>query len=149
MSKFKKIRTIIILILVVSFFAIYNIVWYLNTQKMYKSYTIDMEKQETNTYVYFDTELYGYVVSTPTYLHFDDGSLSVTDSKSGMSLIIWPQGNDEYMYGVRVEYQNEGYEIEMKADQTPKNPNDRKIVEANERTISTLFEKANSKWKIQ
>lgn len=55
-------------------------------------------------------------VSNPTYLHFDDGCISVTDSGSGSSLIIWAQSNGKNVYGVKSTYMNEGYEIEMDAD---------------------------------
>lgn len=108
----------------------------------------DMEKLNYTTYQCFDSDDYGYIVSFPGYLHFNSGCLSVTDSKSSSSLIIWPQyGNNDYEYGIYVEYKSDIYQIMMTKDRRSVDINDQEVIDANKEIIDCLYTKAEKKWE--
>lgn len=132
---------------IILFFVLFNILWYVITHSLYSTYSEGMEKLETFTYCEYDQDEYGYVVSFPEYLHFNTGCLSVTDSKSYSSLLIWPKYNNKsYEYGLRLNYKDEEYEIEVTKEGRAVNPYDQSIIDSNKEMVERLYEKAEKQW---
>lgn len=107
-KKSKKIGIVIVLA-----FAIYCLVWFINSRYVYTPFTDKVPKHESGLYVYYDDKKdYTYNVKFPEFPKFT-GNLGVDDNK-GSGLIIWPGffGNN-YEYGVRIRNNNETYEINL------------------------------------
>lgn len=143
----KEKKLIILSIVVTSIFAAINIFWYIRTHSLYSPYCEEMEKIETFTYCKYDQEDFGYVVSFPSYLHFNTGCLSVTDSKDNSSLIIWPQYNHKsFEYGLILNYEGEGYQINVTKNGKAINSYDQAVIDANQEIVERLYNKAEKQW---
>lgn len=141
----KKKKVVLSIVIIIIAFALFNLFWYITTHKLYSQFTKGMEKIETYTYRFHDDD-FGYIVSYPSYLHFNTGCLSITKGEDTSSLIIWPNYTKDYEFGVRVPYKGEFYEINMKSDGTAKNPYDQEIIDANKEVIMELYKRAEDKW---
>lgn len=141
----KKKKIVLSVVAVIITFAFLNLFWYMTTHKLYSQFTKGMEKIETYTYRLHEDE-FSYIVSYPSYLHFNTGCLSITNGDDISSLIIWPNYTKAYEFGVRVPYKGEFYEINMKSDGTPRNPYDQEIVDENKEVITELYKRAEDRW---
>ncbi len=142
-----KKKMIISCIGIILIFAAFNVFWYFTTHNLYSKYAEGMEKMETFTYCKYDEDHFGYAVSFPSYLHFNTGCLSVTESESNSTLIIWPQYNQNpFEFGLILNYKEEGYHINVTDKGKAINPHEQEIIDSNQEIVNQLYEKAKQQW---
>lgn len=143
----KRNKFIIFSIVVITIFVAINILWYIKTNSLYSPYCKEMEKIETFTYCKYDQEDFGYVVSFPSYLHFNTGCLSITNSKDNSSLIIWPKyGHKSFEYGLILNYEGEEYQINVTKNGKAIDPYEQAVIDANQEIVERLYNKAEKQW---
>ncbi len=144
----KKRMLLKVLILCISIFAIYNLIWIANIIYVYYPLTENVPKQESGIFMYQDVEKnYTYNVKFPNYLSFT-GNLGVS-SDDGSGLIIWPGFlGKNYTYGIILKDGNKIYRFNVDDSLKPLtfNEKEQQIIDNNLRTIEELWNGAKSIW---
>lgn len=154
--KKKKVFMIIGGILIL--FALFNIGWFTWRSTKYSCFTDEMERAAMDTvfiprYCLTDSENYDYLVKYPDYLSFT-GNLSVGMPASDNNLftdalIIWPQLDGSYEYGVLLyEEDGSGYNIYIDRNGNPLESENQAVVERHYDNICILLQKADERWNI-
>jgi hypothetical protein len=149
----KKMRIQKILLLIsISIFALFNISWFLITSIKYQPYIEVIPKNEYGFYGFTDEEGYNYNVKKPDYLSYT-GNLGITDKNNEFALIIWPKMFGKYKYGLRIQKDNEAYEIYVNENLEPilqeDNESIKSLIEKYKPEISKLFTTAKETWDLK
>lgn len=148
MKNFKHKKLLIGTLSITFVFIIYNIFWYFIVHNKYDKFTANMEEIYKNKTYAINKGGYDYNVKIPNYLSFV-GNLGIADSEHRNVLIIWVNAlTNKVEYGVRIQSDNETYEIMLDSNMKPINNIYLEIVQDNEEIISKLFEKAKQNWTI-
>lgn len=147
-SKSTWIKVVIGIILLM--FIIWNVMWFSYTTK-YSAYTETVPRNELGLYLVTDAEGYNYSVKKPIYLSFT-GNLSVVHLEKEIDLIIWPNWNGEFEYGVRLTDGSVTREIMMDRTFTPyddyDDPQAKELIAKNIDSIKEIFLKAEEKFGV-
>lgn len=101
MNRKKKINAPILFgIILVGAFVLWNLAWVINLSRNYIPYRNALNKSESGAYILEDNG-YTYSIKLPDYLSFT-GNMAVGKIDSQDTLIIWPSGIGEPVYGVRL-----------------------------------------------
>lgn len=145
----RKIKIIIIVLL--SAFLVYNLVWYFGEYKVY----IDLQKEfpeieDSGVKIYVDEDNFQYSVSTPDYLLWN-GNLAIAEENVQYALIIWLQPfKHESKQGILFNgYKGLNTQIMIKSQDKAEDLTDQSIILENQDLISKLFEKANYVWGLR
>ena len=90
-------------------FLVINLLWYGVTTWQYRPFLKAVPEHVTGVHAMTEKGI-SYNVKTPDYLS-TVGNLAISNDKTGVWLIVWPNliGKDEY--GIRVQEEQTGYEI--------------------------------------
>ncbi len=147
----KKLNGKRIFIFIISVFLILNVVWLLITTTKYNKFVKDIPKLKGHSYAIKKEDGYNYHVKKPDYLHYT-GNLSISNSKKGELLIIWPLISGGYKYGVRIQDNENAYEIYVDENMEPIDKSDTyaiQNIEKHKAGIEELFSKANKMWQLK
>lgn len=147
----KKLNGKRIFIFIISVFLILNVVWLLITTTKYNKFVKDIPKLKGHSYAIKKEDGYNYHVKKPDYLHYT-GNLSISNSKKGELLIIWPLISGGYKYGVRIQDNENAYEIYVNENMEPIDKSDTyaiQNIEKHKAGIEELFSKANKMWQLK
>lgn len=144
--------------LVLSIFILSNICWFGWRSIKYDKYTENMEENTFTTvitprYAYKDGEGYDYLVKYPDYLSFT-GNLSVgmpvvDDDPFTDALLVWPQLDGNYEYGLLIYEEDSGYQIYIDAQGNALDDTYNEVIERHKDDIDMLLEKADDMWGIK
>ncbi len=146
----KKISVKKLLVIALSMFIIYNLVWFLTTTIKYDKYTKAVPKNEYGLH-YTVKDGYTYNIKKPFFFSFT-GNLAVTKNGAGKSLIIWPKIFGGYTYGFHIRKDESDYQIYVDKNYNPINKDDEVTVQkVNEckTELEELFSKANEMWQLK
>ncbi|MDO4661936.1 MAG: hypothetical protein Q4B36_02255 [Tissierellia bacterium] len=142
----KSLKKIGIVIIVV--FAIYCLVWFINSRYVYTPFTEHVPKHESGLYVYHDDKTdYTYNVKFPEFPKFT-GNLGVVDNE-GSGLIIWPGFfGTNYEYGVSIKDNNRTYEINLDKNMNiiDKDEELKEVYENNKDLIKEMWDSVKDIW---
>lgn len=147
----KKLNGKRIFIFIISVFLILNVAWLLITTTKYNKFVKDIPKLKGHSYAIKKEDGYNYHVKKPDYLHYT-GNLSISNSKKGELLIIWPLISGGYKYGIRIQDNEKAYEIYVDENMEPIDKSDTYAVqniEKHKAGIEELFSKANKMWQLK
>ncbi len=162
-------KKVLILLFCVMIFLVINVLWYVLIYTPYhnleKVLDYDANKKE---YIYVDSDGCSYSVGTPYYLG-TTGNLAITEklivrddkllTDSTVNLIIWPNLNGEYDYGVDIrlhEFKDgkmytDSYQINLDNSRNPIDFLDDKtkeVFDSHTEKIELMYEKADDMWGI-
>lgn len=168
---FKKL--IIMLIIILLIFAVYNLTWYFLKYQPYHKLCANLEKSDEGLrgqrYSYSDAD-YTYLIKMPSYLSFQGGFINVASNNKisqhtengaqiqypSCSLFIWPQIMKETKYGVSVFEDDEIYMLAIDKELNYV-PNDSELsaeIESKEtiinnhyKEISEIMNAVNNMWE--
>lgn len=137
-----------ILVVTVAAFAIWNLGWFIITKAVYSEFLEAVPKNEFGKYV-MEEKGYLFNVKKPGYLSFT-GNLGVTEKGSMNGLIIWPEIFGGYKYGVRLQQDDEVYEIYLDEHMKLVNEDEftNQLYEKYQKEIESLFSEANQVWDL-
>ncbi|MNW45226.1 hypothetical protein D3C74_224850 [compost metagenome] len=145
-----KVKILIIVgLILVLLFGVWNIVWLIMTNNRYADFLEAVPKSKFGNHT-MKKNGYSYNVKRPDYLSFT-GNLGINDTDGGNSLIIWPLINGGYEYGIRIQTRGEAYELYLNEQLEPINKDNKQaaqLVQEFKPEIAALFEKANSVWDL-
>lgn len=146
MKKNKK-RGVYIILWLFLLFLLYNIFWLVWRTHKYSEYTQDFEPlTKYMRYVHTDED-YTYNIKLPDYLSYT-GNLCVATRDGKYALLIWPQKNGQYEYGVQLEIDKKIYSIMIDEQLNTNDPQDQSLIVPYKQTIIDLFNKATDMWNI-
>lgn len=144
----KKKNILIVGVILIIIFGLYNLFWWLSVMHTYKPYVKAVPKNKYGVYVKYDEkEEITYNVKLPDYLHFT-GNLGVSD-QNNIVIIIWPSiFNQSFQYGVRVQDDTEAYEIYVDENLEPVSGDEleKEMINRNYKEIKKLYDSAMEIW---
>lgn len=147
--KITKKKVLIVSIVLLILFGIWNIAWYVLTELRYNKFLKAVPENDWGIHA-VQKDGYNYNVKRPFYLFFV-GNLGVSSSNNSSALIIWPHIFGGYEYGFRLQDGDVAYEILLDDELKPVDKNDKEvsmIVEKYKTEIFSLYNKANDMWEL-
>ncbi len=150
----KKVIKIVCILLVI--FCLLNILWYCWRANKYGVYSEGMSETEFSSFVvpkYLDSsDGYNYSVKYPDYLSFT-GNLALSvpsedDNPFTDSLIIWPNVDGSYEYGIILYEGEDEWQIYVDENGQALDPQYDEVIENHQENVDLLFEKANERWDL-
>lgn len=136
----------------ISIFAILNISWFLITYYKYEPYIDAVPKNDYGFHGFTDKDGYSYNVKKPGYLSYT-GNLGITDKNNELALIIWPKIFGKNKYGLRIQKENEAYEIYVDENLEPIHIEDdetiKNIIKRYKPEIEKLYNNMKEKWNLK
>lgn len=151
----------IFLTVLLSAFAVFNVVWFAYRQIRYSPFTENVP--EIHGVYLTSKDGISYSVSKPSYLTFT-GNLALTDEKTTEGLLIWPEFPSGYKYAAVIEARTEkenGREIPVLAhimidengnwidDSENYGKKEREIFEEKQEEIKEWLRLANEMWNLE
>jgi hypothetical protein len=150
-----KKKIFIIVGIIVGVFLIYNAFWFGWRNIKYSQYIESMEQNPHSNfivprYAYTAEDGFTYFVKFPDYLSFT-GNLSLgppMDENLGSALLIWPQFNGEYSFGISISEEGGGYQFYIDSQGNAIDSQFDEVLERNRYDVDGLLNRAKSRWNI-
>lgn len=101
MKQFVKKKAVVVIGVILILILIANGIWYFGVYQKYKPYCQGLAKNQMGDYYGRDSEGYGFFTAMPAWM-LNDGNLAVITANQDISLLIWPEIDGDYQYGVLV-----------------------------------------------
>ncbi|MCP3795520.1 MULTISPECIES: hypothetical protein [unclassified Paenibacillus] len=149
MRKLNAKTWMIIGLIIVLLFGVWNAVWFILTNNRYDDFLKAVPKSKFGNHI-IKKDGYVYNVKRPDYLSFT-GNLGINNPEARETLIIWPLIDGSYEFGVRLQKDGIIYELSLDEQMQPVDQNDKQtniLIQELKPEITALYEKANSMWKL-
>ncbi|MCD7856377.1 MAG: hypothetical protein LUG55_00945 [Clostridiales bacterium] len=145
-----------IVCILAALFLLLNILWFTWRSRKYGAFTEGMTETEFSSFWvprYVDSyDGYNYSVKYPNYLSLTGNlALSMPSDENAMytdALIIWPNANGSYEYGVLLYDDENEWNIYVDEYGQALDSQYDEVVEHHQENISLLFAKANERWGL-
>ncbi|MGY3723810.1 hypothetical protein SAMN05421767_10294 [Granulicatella balaenopterae] len=149
MKSKKKVTTKNIILLVLSMFILWNVVWFSWRKISYTKYSAGMnEYVENMSYVKQGEDGHLYNTKYPDYLSFV-GNLAIATPDEKIGLIIWPQIFGNNKVGAQIIEDDANYCIVLDEQLLAADQKDAALIEKYQSDIANLAHKAEQFWNIK
>ncbi|MGG4142392.1 hypothetical protein ABEW34_04605 [Paenibacillus algorifonticola] len=150
MRKLLKNKPLVLVLLALLLFGIYNLIWLLLIQIRYHDFIEATPKSIAGSYITTkDGDVYNLKI--PDYLHFT-GNLGIVSEGREESLIVWPKIFGGYDYGIILNKDGQTYEIYVNEKMElidKEDENSQKLLKDNKAAVDELISKADDMWNIK